>query len=579
MFRDMHDVIMPTFVLGGLLSLAASGPAATVDPSAPQNPTTSVRRTRMSRKAAASDQPRTSADAAGEAPPILSLLEGLRSGQLGVRAEGTGDGRMTITVNNQTKRTLRVVLPAGLVATGASGQFGGMGGFGGGMGGGMGGMGGGMMGGGGGMGGGMMGGGGMGGGMMGGGGMGGGMGGTMGGRGMMRGGGTMPATMGMMMLGRLIMNLCGDKDSWDATSLYSSMMMGRGMGMMGGMGGMMGGMGGMMGGMGGGFRSVPPTSLPEATLRPNQTRHLPTRLVSLNGPGLNGRVVMPIEGEVLRLCDIDEVTNDSWVRAALRRIAEDKAPPSVAQLALWHVANGFGWDTIAQISRDWANAHELALARQFVAELREQPSPSRSQQRESGTIFWELTTRRPEADTLERKLKSALQSQQLLGLATRAGVPARPQGPALACRIRIDDQSGLVQLSTSDETGTAWKPVGKYRLDLTPNADGSLLTPSEVAEAVAEGLLSRFADIRLIEGKKIQGRPSYQIRIDNASPFILNGLALTGIKADPKTPPSVLAGFSVPPHKNLTVPASAELIERLSLKKGVKLFAADFSAL
>ena len=61
-------------------------------------------------------------------------------GAVAVEAEGTGDGRMTIKVTNQTKRRLKVVLPPGLVASGATGQFGGMGG----MGGGMGGMGGGM---------------------------------------------------------------------------------------------------------------------------------------------------------------------------------------------------------------------------------------------------------------------------------------------------------------------------------------------------------------------------------------------------------------------------------------------------
>ena len=38
----------------------------------------------------------------------------------------------------------------------------------------------------------------------------------------------MPATMGMMMLGRLIMSLAGERDSWDSSSLM--------MGMMGGMG-------------------------------------------------------------------------------------------------------------------------------------------------------------------------------------------------------------------------------------------------------------------------------------------------------------------------------------------------------
>src|SRR4051794_1630070 len=99
--------------------------------------------------------------------PSYDLLDAARRGLVTVGAEGTGDGRMTISVKNRSKKQLRVILPPGLIASGASGQFGGMGGGMGGMGGGMGGMGGG----GGGMGG--MGGGGMGGGGMGGGGMGG----------------------------------------------------------------------------------------------------------------------------------------------------------------------------------------------------------------------------------------------------------------------------------------------------------------------------------------------------------------------------------------------------------------------
>ena len=72
----------------------------------------------------------------------------MRDGLVSVKAEGIGDGRMTFSVTNKSKRQLRVVLPPGIIAQGATGQFGGMGGMGGGMGGmgggGMGGMGGGM---------------------------------------------------------------------------------------------------------------------------------------------------------------------------------------------------------------------------------------------------------------------------------------------------------------------------------------------------------------------------------------------------------------------------------------------------
>ena len=116
---------------------------------------------KSARKPVTADQPPVKADKNVEE---MNLLDAMRDGLVSVKAEGTGDGRMTMSVTNRTNRQLRVVLPPGIIAQGATGQFGGMGG----------GMGGGGMGGG-------MGGGGMGG--MGGGGMGG-MGGGMGGGGM-----------------------------------------------------------------------------------------------------------------------------------------------------------------------------------------------------------------------------------------------------------------------------------------------------------------------------------------------------------------------------------------------------------
>jgi hypothetical protein len=518
----------------------------------------------------------------------VNLLEGLRSGQLAVEAKGTGDGRMTVSVTNRTRKSLRVVLPPGLVASGSSGQFGGMGGFGGGGmggmggggmggfgGGGMGGLGGGMMGG---MGGGMMGG--MGGGMMGGmgggmGGMGGGMMGGMGGG--MMGGGTMPASMGMIMLGRLIMNLTGEKESWDFTSLMMGMMGGMGGGMMGGMGGgMMGGMGGMGGGMGGGFRSLPPTSLPFAIVKPNQSRHLPTRLVSLVGPDPDGKVPMPAKGERLDLSDVDHLTNDALARAALKRIAEDKAPPNVAQLALWNVVNGFEWSSIEQFSRSWANAHELSLARDFVARLPELRRQKYGEV-EPGTLYWELTTRRGEKDELTAEVRKQFDRHSVLGLTARSGIPTGPKGPSLSMRLRFDDDLVLAQVSSSDGAAHSWISVGKFQVDLK-NAKGEVRTAVEVVDLIAESLLSRLADVKLVEGPRVKGKSTYKIRIDNASPLILNSLALAG-KDDREARPTALAGFSIPPHRSLTVAASADAVDRLGLKGGIKLLAADLSGL
>ena len=131
MFRERRDVFMPAFVVGGLLSLIASGPGAAADPAAQGNPTAPVRRNRLNRKPGAPDMPKTADEAAGQAPPLLNLLDALRAGQIEVQAKGMDDGRMTVSLTNRTHKSPRVVPPASASSPpGLSGQFGGMGGMG-----------------------------------------------------------------------------------------------------------------------------------------------------------------------------------------------------------------------------------------------------------------------------------------------------------------------------------------------------------------------------------------------------------------------------------------------------------------
>jgi hypothetical protein len=517
----------------------------------------------------------TAPDSKAAEPAAVSVLDALRAGKVAVEAEGTGDGRMTLTVTNRTKQPLRVVLPPGLIASGATGQFGGMGGFGGGMGG----MGGGM----GGMGGGM---GGMGGGM---GGMGGGMGGgMMGGRGGMGGGMlTMPPQMGMMMLGMLIMRLTGERDSWDYTSLRM------GMGGMGGMGGgmgggMMGGMGGGMGMMGGGMRSVPPTGLPQATLTAGQTRRLPTQVVSLMQPDANAQVVMPQKGEKLQVGDIGQVTNDANAQAALKRLAEDKAPQAVSQLVMWHMIAGYDWTTLARISQGWANPHELALARDFVDNVtKEARAPeaaaSDAASTERGRFYLGVTAKDPAQADLAQELSKLLKGVTVLGLKTESAVPAKPGGPALACRVQIGKDEAQVAVCVSDGTATSWRSAGEFTLTLQRDKAGEL-KPIGVADAMAEGVLGCVVHARLLPAHKVKlpkhkEELVYQVRLENASPLVLNGLALAGKEIKPDTKPAVMVGVSLSPGRSLIVQAPAELVDRLGLKDGVRVIAVDLSAL
>jgi hypothetical protein len=87
--------------------------------------------------------------------------------------------------------------------------------------------------------------------------------------------------------------------------------------------------------------------------------------------------------------------------------------------------------------------------------------------------------------------------------------------------------------------------------------------------------------VELDTGPRVKGRETYKVRIDNASPLVLDGLALAPPEADPAAKPSLLLGISLPPRKSLAVPASPEVVQRLKLrpKQAVRVLSADLSGL
>jgi len=281
---------------------------------------------------------------------------------------------------------------------------------------------------------------------------------------------------------------------------------------------------------------------------------------------------------MLSVGDISQVNNDRWAQAALKRLAEDKAPSNVAQLVVWHVADGFDWNSIARFSQGWANAQEIPLARQFADRLRETLGDGKTAT-QAAALYGEFTARDSGNDARIAEFGKLLEGNSILGLTYHTGVPVRPAGPALACRVRLANKEALVQLSSSSDDATSWVPVGKkFSIPLVDDQEQPSKT-AEVVGALAQEILNHLTNAKLIAGPKAQGKPTYRLRIDNASPLILNGLALAGPDKAASSPPSVLSGICLPPHRSMTVPVGAEMIERLGLKKGAQLVAADFSDL
>jgi hypothetical protein len=362
-----------------------------------------------------------------------------------------------------------------------------------------------------------------------------------------------------------------------------------GMGGMGmGMGGMgMGGMGGMgMGGMGGGFRSVPPTDLPNATLAPGQSRDLKTRMVSLNAPNEEGGITYPAQGEPLTIGDVSQVAASAKVQEALRRLSRDKAPENVSQLALWAAA-GMSWSDLARISKGWANAQELALAKQLVADL-DAKSPA-----DTGRLLIEVTAKDEAQKGLAGELSGLFRNRSMLGLMVESSVPSRPTGPAVACKVQLsgaaEKPEAMVQVATTDGSGTAWTAMGKFVLPV-PRDEAGKVKLEAFGDALAEEMLARLVKVTvkktsLNTGGLIPAAPSpkakdaYTIRVENYSSLLLNGIAVTGLGAKPSDPARVLLGISLAPRRTMALPASAESVEKFGLKQGVKVLALDLSGL
>jgi hypothetical protein len=352
-----------------------------------------------------------------------------------------------------------------------------------------------------------------------------------------------------------------------------------GMGMMGGMGGgMMGGMGGGMGGgmMGGGMRSVPPSTLAYADLKPRQTRNLPTRLVSLTPPDPQTGLSLPQKGEPLRLVgDVSRVNDDPRVQKALRRLAAEKVPTSVSQVVMWRLTAGLEWNDIAQLAERYGvKPYEVTLARAFADHLDSLDAKGG----ETGSILFQIEGTDAASEAMAAELTEVFRGKTVLGLQAKIGIPAQPESPSVACRVRLQGREALVQVDSSDEMGRNWAAFGKFPLK-TKDAEGKF-DAARLADGVAEGIIGRLVKAQVLKEKtRDKGRVVHLIRIDNASPLILSGLAIQGGASKADGPTKVLTSIGIPPRKYLTLPASDEVFKALGLKQGIRVTALALSAL
>ena len=147
----------------------------------------------------------------------------------------------------------------------------------------------------------------------------------------------------------------------------------------------------------------------------------------------------------------------------------------------------------------------------------------------------------------------------------------------MAFRVRLKGDDALVQVVSSDGAGEKWIPFGKFTIAV--KSEAGKFEAARFIDSLAEGLLNRLVRMQLVKGPREKGKLTYRLRIDNASPMLLNGVAALGMESGKDELPRVLSGVSIPPRRSFTVPASEEVVKKLGLKHGVRIVALDLSGL
>ena len=196
---------------------------------------------------------------------------------------------------------------------------------------------------------------------------------------------------------------------------------------------------------------------------------------------------------------------------------------------MWNLAADLDWSTIAQLSQGWANPYELALAKSFVEHLDSLPAG------ESGRLLVQVDAVDSASEPAAAELKKSLRGMTMLGLVIQVGeIPRRPEEPVVACIISLKAGEATVQVATSDATAQNWSRFGKFTLPAA--AENGKFNVWPFADGLADGVLNRLVRAQVLKGSPLKDKDRhkmvYEVRIDNASPLILNGIAVRGMTSE-----------------------------------------------
>ena len=282
---------------------------------------------------------------------------------------------------------------------------------------------------------------------------------------------------------------------------------------------------------------------------------------------------LPAKGEELQLSDAAGL--DQRIQNALTRLAYAKAPTVIGQMVMWNLSSGMSWEEIARKAKGSATTDDIALAKDLAQRLQKEDA---LKELETGKIHWEVTSA-DTGDATAKGLTEWFKNRQMLGLVLQPGVPVTPERPSMAIRVKLHaDNQATVVVQSSDGTSKEWVNQGKFNLPIAKKAgESSELFAARISDELADGVLSRVVRVQVTD-KKVDGRKIYSLRVDNASPLVLSGLAVKSGSSEKEI--ATIMNLSVRPHKSIQIPLDPKSVSRFGLAgKGVKAIGADLTAL
>jgi hypothetical protein len=313
-----------------------------------------------------------------------------------------------------------------------------------------------------------------------------------------------------------------------------------------------------------GFRSVPvsgPSDGNAVTVPAGQEIKL-----GLPAVCLNYGMPDPKPSNRFELMDVAEYSNDARSQKALRSLATLGTGRRVAQVVMWHVANGLSVQQISRVAPKVANKWELALADRFIEALDASTAGELvdSAYLTANRVFLRVQSEGDLAEDADR-LAEALDGSLLFGLPVRTlrGKDEQPTASASALSLVVT----LADSDASQTTGRVavhgltrdrqWVNGGSAKLAMdvpVSSLDGAML-----ASAVETAVTSQFVKVRRVGS----GEGTTRVKVENGLPLTIASLMLeTSVEGGATVP---FEGVGVAPLRSveLVIPAAEGRVETL----------------